>query len=91
MVDTFQILLAIVILTLTVVLALVGVQVFLILREVQRSFQKINEVLDGMKKAADNASESLTGFLGVLGGFKTIFPILSLFRKKKRKKGEEDE
>lgn len=86
MVDTFQILLAIVILTLTVVLALVGIQIFLILREVQKGFQKINTILDEVKKAANSASDSLVGLSGVLGGVKTISSIFSLFRK--RKEGE---
>lgn len=86
MVDTFQILLAIVILTLTVVLALVGIQIFLILREVQKGFQKINTILDEVKKAANNASDSLVGLSGVFGGVKAISSILNLFRK--RKEGE---
>lgn len=88
MIETTQILLIIVILTLTGVLTLVGIQVFLILREVQTSIRKMNLLLDEARKAAQAASDSLTGLAGGLGGLRAVFKLLNLFKRKPEEKNE---
>lgn len=82
MVNIFQILLSVVIIALTSVLTLVGIQVFLILKEVQRTFQKVNSTLDEAKKLVADTSQSLEGAVGFLGGLKTVLRLLSLFKRK---------
>lgn len=82
MVNPFQIILSVVIIALTSVLTLVGIQVFLILREVQKTIQKINSTLDEAKNLVTGASQSLEGTVGFLGGLKTVLRLLSLFKKK---------
>jgi len=87
MINGFQIVLSVVIVALTSVLTLVGIQVYLILREVQKTFQKLNSTLDEVRNLVSGASQSLEGTVGFLGGLKTILRILSLF--KKRSEGNE--
>lgn len=72
--DTTQILLVIVITTLTILLVAVGIQVFFILREVRDSISKMNKILDdvgevsgAITKPIASLSDSLTGFSGVAG------------------------
>lgn len=82
MLDAFQILLSVVIIALTSVLTLVGIQVFLILKEVQKTIQKLNSTLDEAKKFVTDVSQPLEGAVGFLGGLKTVLRLLSLFKRK---------
>lgn len=89
MVSIFQIILSVVIIALSSVLTLVGIQVFLILKEAQKTFQKINLALDEAKKLVADTSQSLTGAAtgvsGFLGGIKTVLRLLTLFKEGKKK------
>lgn len=49
MIDFTQFILGFVIVVLTVLMTVIGVQVFFILREFRRTIQKANKVLDGIK------------------------------------------
>lgn len=49
MIDITQFILGFVIVTLTVLMTIIGVQVFFILREFRRTIQKTNKVLDDIK------------------------------------------
>ena len=89
MVSIFQIILSVVIIALTSVLTLVGIQVFLILKETQKTFQKINLTLDEAKKLVTSTSQSLsgaaTGVTGFFDGVKTVLRVLNLFKERERK------
>lgn len=87
MVNIFQILLSVVVVALTSVLTLVGIQVFLILREAQKTVQKINSTLDEIKKVMIDTSHSLEGAAGFLGGLKTVLRFLSVFKKREKESG----
>ena len=74
MTDATQILIIVVISVLTVLLTAVGIQVFLILREVRNSIQKLNKILDNagevseaVTKPITSLSNSITGLSGVTG------------------------
>jgi hypothetical protein len=74
MIDTTQILLIIVITTLTILLTIIGIQVFYILREFKRMIVKMNKILDdaGMISGAvarpiASLSDGITGFSGIAG------------------------
>jgi hypothetical protein len=85
MVDSFQILLFVVIIALTSVVTLVGFQIFLILREVQRLVRTTNEVVEDAKTVTGAAAESLqqlTGSLSSIGGLFGFFEDLRRWRKK---------
>ena len=63
MIDSVQFVLLFVIIVLTILLVLLGVQVFFILREVRRTLLKANKVLD----TADTITEAVSGPLSSLG------------------------
>jgi len=93
MIDSTQILLIVVIVVLSILLSVIGIQVFFILREVQRSIQKMNKMLDdagtiseSISKPIASLSNSITGVSGIAGLFGWLAS-----RKKKRKEKEEKE
>ena len=93
MIEPAQILLIIVVSTLTVLLTIIGIQVFFILQEFRRTMQKMNKILDdagliseSVAKPISKISGSLVGLSGVTG----ILKLLSTFKKKKVQKKEEE-
>lgn len=91
MTDTTQILLIVVITVLTILLSAVGVQVFLILKEVRESIHKANKVLDDAGEVSEaitkpivSLSETITGISGVTG-------ILGWLSKRRKQKEKEEE
>lgn len=91
MVNIFQILLSAVIVALASVLILVGIQIYLLLKEVQRTIQKVNATLDEARGFMATTSRSLTnaatGMTSFLGGLKTVLQILNVFKKKDAENG----
>lgn len=74
MLSPTQILLIIVVSVLTVVLAVIGIQIFLILKEGRRSVEKVNKMLDdagtissAITKPIASLSNSLSGLSGISG------------------------
>ncbi len=87
--ENTQLLLIGVVTILTVLLALIGVQVFFILREIQKTVQKTNKMLDDMGLISESVarpiaslSNSITGASGIAG----LFGWLSQRQKEKSKK-----
>lgn len=62
MVDSVQLVLLVVIVVLTLLLVILGVQVFLILRDLRRTIAKTNKVLD----TAESITENIEGPLSAL-------------------------
>jgi len=93
MVDSTQILIVIVVVALTLLLSVIGIQVFFILREVQRSIQKMNEILDDAGTVSESIAKpiaSLGNSLGSLSGLAGVFSWL-ISRKKKQEEKEDHE
>ena len=93
MIDVTQGLLVVVVVVLTVLLTAVGIQVFLILRELQQSIKKTNKILDdagliseSVAKPISAISNSLTEVSGIAG----LLGWLTARRKKTEKKGEKE-
>jgi len=68
MIDSVQFVLLFVIIVLTILLVVLGVQVFFILREIKRTLFKANKVLD----TAETITEAVSGPLASLGSLSTI-------------------
>ena len=68
--DTAQILLITVVSVLTLLLIFLGVQVFFILREVQRTLSKANKVLDDAGVISSSISRPVESFSTVVSGLK---------------------
>jgi len=92
MIDNTQLLLIAVVTVLTVLLTIIGVQVFFILKEIKRSIEKLNKMLDdagliseSVARPIASLSNSITGVSGIAG----LLGWLSQ-RKKKSKKNEKE-
>ncbi len=77
-----QILLAVVVTILTGLLVFVGVQVFLILREMQKTLQKLNKILDDAGIVADTVVKPIIGVTNFVEGIKGIKGIIDLIQDK---------
>ena len=92
MISPTQILLIVVVSALSVVMVIIGIQVFYLFREFRRSVEKVNKILDdagtisgAITKPIASLSSSLDSFSGLSG----IFSWLLNLRKKKEKNNEE--
>ncbi|MBI4080263.1 MAG: hypothetical protein HY430_00660 [Candidatus Levybacteria bacterium] len=92
MVDTVQIILLLVIVALTVLLVLLGIQVFFILKEFRNTISKANKVLDDTGLIAQSVSRPLASFSSIATGLKagSILTIIK-FAKNMLSKDEDEE
>jgi hypothetical protein len=95
MIDTTQVLLIAVVTTLTILLTIIGVQVFFILREFKRTIEKMNKMLDdagtiseSIARPIASLSDGITGVSGITG---LLGWLVSRKRKKSAKNTEEEE
>ena len=85
--DNTQIAIIIISSVLTVMLVFLGIQLFYILREIRRSIQKVNKMLDDAGKVSGSVSDGLVNMSGFINGLKAgIGAIASL-----KGKGEDHE
>lgn len=80
-----QTVLVIVIVVLTILLSVIGFQLFLILREFQKSIQKVNKMLDDFGIVSGSFAGALSGIGETLSGFSGLAGLLSIFKKRKQK------
>jgi len=69
--EPVQIVLLLVIVTLTIVLAILGIQVFLILREIRKTVEKINRVLDNAGVIAKSIADPISALSSLAISIKT--------------------
>jgi len=90
MTDPAQLALFLVILILTVLLVVLGIQVFFILRELRKTIDKVNKVLDDTSLITESVSKPLSSLSTLAMGLKTGATIAKIFQgsKKHDKKDE---
>lgn len=76
--DSAQILLIIVVMVLTAILTLVGVEVFFVLREFRQTIKKTNKILDDSGLITESIAKPIAGFSGFLTGLKDSANIVKL-------------
>lgn len=81
MTDPAQILLFIVIVVLTILLVVLGIQVFFILRDLRKTIMKANKVLDNTGDITQSVSQPLTSFSSILMGLKAGGTIANIIKK----------
>ncbi len=90
MVDLSQVLLIIVITALTILLSLIGIQIVHILREVKKSLEKINKILDDAGMITESVAHPIAGLGGMFEGLrsavKAIETIGVFFARRKKSK-----
>ncbi len=88
MFDTTQILLVTVVTILTIILAVIGIQVVFILQEFRRMLERTSKIMEDAGRVTEGISTSFTGVSGILAGFKTGLTAVNVFHKKKNKTDE---
>lgn len=81
--ETAQIVLVSVITVLTIVLALVGLQLVFILRSVRSTISRVNGVLDDARNVTSKFSHSTDSLSGALVGLKAVLSLISSVQHKK--------
>ena len=85
MIDTVQAVLLFVIVLLTILFVVLGIQVFYILRDLRQTIKKTNNILDNVENVSAGLTNSFNSVSNMFGGASTIGSIaglLSMFRKK---------
>lgn len=88
--DTAQLLLLVVIVVLSIVLVALGVQVFFILRDFQKTVKKANKVLDDTGVITESISGPVSNLSMISSGIKAGAFIASLLKGKSKKHGREE-
>ena len=72
--------------TLTILLVVLGIQVFYILKEIRFSVQKTNKMLDDAGKVSGTVSEGVTSMSGFMNGIKSGLQMVTALQKKGEEK-----
>ena len=86
--DTVQALLIAVVTVLTVMLVIIGFQVFYILREVRKTIDKANRVLDNTESITESVSAPVSSFSTMLMGIKSGTTIAGFIKRLTEKKNQ---
>lgn len=89
MIDPAQTALFIVIIVLTVLLVVLGIQVFFILRELRKTIDKVNKVLDDTGVITESVSKPIASFSTLAMGLRTGAKIAKIFQGEKKHKKDE--
>jgi hypothetical protein len=71
--------------TLTILLVVLGIQVFYILKEIRFSVQKTNKMLDDAGKVTGTVSEGVTSMSGFMNGIRQGLQMITALQKKGEK------
>ncbi len=88
MIDPAQTALFLVIIVLTILLLVLGIQVFFILRELRKTIDKLNKVLDDTGVITESVSGPISNLSTLVTGLKTGAAIAKIVQKKKHNKDE---
>ena len=87
MIDPVQAVLLFVIVLLTILFIVLGIQIFYILRDFRQSIRRTNTILENVENISKGISEPLSSLSGMFGNASTltsVAKIISIFRKKKK-------
>ncbi len=91
MIDPVQAVLLFVILLLAILFVILGIQVFLILRELRTTVVKTNKILDDVDSLTTSISEPVSFVSGLLFSSKTLTTIAKLFNQTRKARDETTE
>jgi len=83
--DTAQTLLLIVVIVLSFILLILGVQIFFILREFRKTVSKVNKVLDDTGSITQSVSAPIASLSNVLTSVKLGSALVKILQRKKTK------
>lgn len=82
-IDSTQLVILIVTVTLSTLLVILGIQVYFILREVRISMKKVNKMLDDAGRVTGTVGESVENLGGFMKGIQSGLSAISSLRGKK--------
>jgi uncharacterized protein YoxC len=91
MIDPAQTALFLVVIILTVLLLVLGIQVFFILRELRKTLEKANKVLDDTGVITESVSKPISSLSSLTMGLKTGATIARFLNGGKKNHGKKDE
>jgi len=91
MIDNTQLLLIAVVTVLTLLLTIIGVQVFFILREIRESIKKFNKIIDDAGTISESIARPISSLSSSITGVSGIAGLLGWLKKRKEKSVEEEE
>lgn len=91
MFDNTQTLLVAVVIALTLLLSLIGVQVFFVLREVKKTIEKFNKIIDDAGVVSGSVSKSISSLSNSITSISGITGLLGWLSKKRKKAVEPKE
>ena len=80
--DPVQLTIIVISFILTLLLVVLGVQVWYILKEMRTSLIKMNSMLDDGKKITATIGDSISGIAGVASGIRAALSVFKVFKKK---------
>jgi len=89
--DTIQLVLLTVIIILTALLILLGMQVFYILKEIRQTLHRVNRMMNDIESITGKISGGVSSISSLTAGLKAGAIVASLFKKFKHKVDEEEE
>ncbi len=91
MIDPVQAVLLTVIILLTILLAVLGIQVFFILRELSRTVRRATRVLENTQTITESVSQPMSFLSGILLSTKSLSAISKILKRKSDKDSDERE
>lgn len=85
MIEPTQILLFAVVIILTILLVIIGWQIYKILYEIYKMLTKFNSMIDGAISISGNLSKSVKDLTGFTEGLKTVLGFLNIFKREEKK------
>lgn len=80
--DPVQLTIIVISFILTLLLVLLGAQVWYILKEIRIAMTKTNTIIDDAKKVTGTVGDSVSSMSGVVSGIKAALSVFKTFRKK---------
>ena len=87
--EAAQILLYIIILVLTILLIVLGIQVFFILRDIRKTVTKTNKVLDNTEEITDSIKRPLSSLSALIMGIRAGSSLMKIINKGEEKDKED--
>lgn len=87
--DTTQVLLTVILSIVIIFMTVVGYYLVKILQELNKLIKKAHEVIEGFERMGSGLQNGFSDMTGFLGGIKSVFKILEIFKKKNNSKSDE--
>lgn len=81
--DAIQILLIIILILSTFFLSIIGVQLFITLREIRKTLRNANKVVESFENVGVGLNQGMTEMVGFMNGFKVVLKAIQVMSQKK--------